>query len=69
VNSQVVSVILARSLEELVDSDNPQNVLKFRLVCDYSDHEDTVSFQRWAKLIFCDRHNESTPGEFIAFPC
>jgi hypothetical protein len=44
VNSHVVSVILAQSLEELVDSDSPQNVLKFRLVCDYSDGEDTVSF-------------------------
>jgi hypothetical protein len=45
VSSEVVSVILAQSLEDLVDSENPQNVLKFRLVCDYSDGEDTVSFQ------------------------
>jgi len=40
----VVSVIIAQSLEDLVDSDSPQNILKFRLVCDYSDGEDTVSF-------------------------
>jgi hypothetical protein len=45
VNSEFVSVILAQSLEDLVDSESPQNVLKFRLVCDYSDGEDTVSFQ------------------------
>jgi hypothetical protein len=44
VDSQVVSVLLAQSLEDLVDSESPQNVLKFRLVCDYSDGEDTVGF-------------------------
>jgi hypothetical protein len=45
VSSEVVSVILAQSLEDLVDSESPQNVLKFRLVCDYNDGEDKVSFQ------------------------
>lgn len=34
---------LAKSLEDLVDSPNPQNVLKFRLVCEYEDSGDTVS--------------------------
>nr|CAD7198727.1 unnamed protein product [Timema douglasi] len=41
--SRIVSVRLAQSLENLVDSDNPQNVLKFRLVCDYDDGEDMIS--------------------------
>jgi hypothetical protein len=43
VNNELVSVILAKSLEDLVDTESPQNVLKFRLVCDYNDGEDTVS--------------------------
>lgn len=34
---------MAQSLENLVDNPVPQNVLKFRLVCDYQDGEDTVS--------------------------
>ncbi|XP_049863722.1 cadherin-89D isoform X2 [Schistocerca gregaria] len=42
-SSQLVSVALARSLEDLVDGDSPQNVLKFRLVCDYQDGDDTIS--------------------------
>lgn len=42
INRTSVSVILAKPLEDLVDSDSPQNVLKFRLVCDYKDDEDTV---------------------------
>lgn len=45
-NSQAVSVVLAKSLENLVDGENPQNVLKFRLVCDFEDGEDTVSHRR-----------------------
>ncbi|KAI5749559.1 hypothetical protein M8J76_008291 [Diaphorina citri] len=43
VNRTTVSVRLAKSLEDLVDSPNPQNVLKFRLVCEYEDSGDTVS--------------------------
>uniref|UniRef100_A0A8D9B9U9 Uncharacterized protein n=1 Tax=Cacopsylla melanoneura TaxID=428564 RepID=A0A8D9B9U9_9HEMI len=42
VNRTTVSVRLAKSLEDLVDSPNPQNVLKFRLVCEYDDSGDTV---------------------------
>lgn len=37
VNMTHVSVILAQSLEDLVDDDAPRNLLKFRLGCDYSD--------------------------------
>ncbi|KAK0161476.1 hypothetical protein PV327_009943 [Microctonus hyperodae] len=37
INATHVSVILAQSLEDLVDSDVPRNLLKFRFVCDYSD--------------------------------
>lgn len=42
-NRTTVSLVLAKSLEDLVDNELPQNVLKFRFVCDYNDGEDTVS--------------------------
>lgn len=42
-NQTTVSLILARSLEELVDTDNPRNVLKFKLNCEQDDGEDVVS--------------------------
>lgn len=75
VSSEVVSVILAQSLEDLVDSESPQNVLKFRLVCDYNDGEDKVSFQAlWPRNILhahflcpSDSHVDvsSYGGEFV----
>ncbi|XP_037975546.2 cadherin-89D isoform X2 [Plutella xylostella] len=43
VNRTHVSVVLAQSLEELVDSDNPQNVVKFRLGCDFDTGDDLIS--------------------------
>ncbi|KAK3923914.1 Cadherin-89D [Frankliniella fusca] len=43
VNGSMVSIVLSRTLEDLVDSDTPHNVLKFRLVCDYDDGDDTIS--------------------------
>ncbi|KAK4881949.1 hypothetical protein RN001_005268 [Aquatica leii] len=42
-NKTMISLILARSLDDLVDTHNPQNVLKFKLNCDYDDGEDTIS--------------------------
>lgn len=54
VDSQMVSVLLAQSLEDLVDSESPQNVLKFRLVCDYSDGEDTVMQHCGVLMMACD---------------
>ncbi|RZF45904.1 hypothetical protein LSTR_LSTR008281, partial [Laodelphax striatellus] len=42
-NRTVVSIRLAQSLEDLVDQQVPQNVLKFRLVCDYLDSEDVIT--------------------------
>ena len=44
VNRSVVSVKLAKPLDTLVDGPNPQSVLKFRMVCDYDDEDETVIF-------------------------
>ncbi|XP_065213230.1 cadherin-89D isoform X2 [Planococcus citri] len=43
VNRSVVSVRLSKPLDTLVDGPNPQSVLKFRMVCDYDDGDDTIS--------------------------
>lgn len=43
INRTTVSLLLAKSLEDLVDNDSPRNVLKFKVSCDYDDGEDTVS--------------------------
>lgn len=42
INSTAVAVVLFKSLDDLVDNETPQNVLKFRMVCDYSNGADTV---------------------------
>lgn len=52
VNRTTVSLLLAKSLEDLVDTENPRNVLKFKISCDYDDGEDTVSFLN-KQLPFC----------------
>lgn len=42
-NKTTVAVLLAKSLEDLVDRNTPRNVLKFKLSCEFHDGEDTVS--------------------------
>lgn len=41
-NRTHVSVVLAQSVDTLVDSDSPQNVVKFRLGCDFDTGDDLV---------------------------
>ncbi|KAK6627853.1 hypothetical protein RUM44_010332 [Polyplax serrata] len=43
INNTTIGVVLLRPLDELVDNDNPQNVLKFRIVCDYGVGMETIS--------------------------
>nr|XP_034828894.1 cadherin-89D [Maniola hyperantus] len=43
VNRTHVSVVLAQSVDSLVDSDSPQNVVKFRLGCDFDTGDDLIS--------------------------
>lgn len=42
VNRTHVSIVLAQSVDDLVDSDTPQNVVKFRLGCDFDTGDDLV---------------------------
>lgn len=42
-NETTIGIFLQRPLDDLVDNDNPQNVLKFRMTCDYNAGVDKVS--------------------------
>lgn len=42
-NRTHVSLILARSLEDLVDAESPRNLLKFRVTCDLGTGDSLVS--------------------------
>ncbi|RVE54564.1 hypothetical protein evm_000685 [Chilo suppressalis] len=42
-NRTHVSVVLAQTVDSLVDSDTPQNVVKFRLGCDFDSGDDLIS--------------------------
>ncbi|CAH0723464.1 unnamed protein product, partial [Brenthis ino] len=43
VNRTHVAVILAQSVDDLVDNDSPQNIVKFRLGCDFDTGDDLIS--------------------------
>lgn len=45
-NSTHVAVTLSQTLEDLVDSEESRNLLKFRFVCDYSADADTLVIHR-----------------------
>lgn len=45
-NETHVSLVLAQSLEDLVDTESPRNLLKFRVVCDYNDGGDSLVNRR-----------------------
>ncbi|XP_046673716.1 cadherin-89D isoform X2 [Homalodisca vitripennis] len=66
VNKTVVSVRLAQSLEDLVDSPNPRNVLKLRLVCDYDDGDDTI-MSYLSVTVYVEDVNDHDP-QFINNP-
>ncbi|KAK5650009.1 hypothetical protein RI129_001038 [Pyrocoelia pectoralis] len=60
VNSTTISLVLARSLDDLVDTENPQNVLKFKLICDYQDGEDTIS-SSLSVTVYVEDLNDNAP--------
>lgn len=62
VNRTHVSVVLAQSVDDLVDNDSPQNVVKFRMGCDFDTGDDLVSslhswlyFIRVGKCLSCKK--------------
>ncbi|XP_076254284.1 cadherin 89D [Rhynchophorus ferrugineus] len=66
VNRTTVSLLLAKSLEELVDTAVPRNVLKFKLSCDYHDGEDTIT-SSLSVTVYVEDINDHAPV-FIGAP-
>ncbi|XP_044262289.1 cadherin-89D isoform X1 [Tribolium madens] len=65
-NRTTVSLLLARSLEDLVDSDNPRNVLKFKVSCDYDDGEDIIT-SSLSVTVYVEDVNDHAPV-FVGAP-
>ncbi|XP_047360551.1 cadherin-89D isoform X2 [Vespa velutina] len=67
VNGTHVSVTLAHSLEDLVDAESPRNLLKFRVICDYTDGRDTLVSSHLSVTVYVEDINDHAP-EFIDAP-
>ncbi|OXU25849.1 hypothetical protein TSAR_005482 [Trichomalopsis sarcophagae] len=67
VNKTHVSVVLAQSLEDLVDADAPRNLLKFRLGCDYSDGSDSLVSSHLSVTVYVEDVNDHAP-QFVDAP-
>ncbi|XP_030768238.1 cadherin-89D isoform X4 [Sitophilus oryzae] len=65
-NKTSVALILAKSLEDLVDTAVPRNVLKFKLSCDYHDGEDTIT-SSLSVTVYVEDINDHAPM-FIGAP-
>ncbi|XP_049870904.1 cadherin-89D [Pectinophora gossypiella] len=66
VNRTHVSIVLAQSLDQLVDSDTPQNVVKFRLGCDFDTGDDLISAYL-SVTVYIEDINDNTP-KFLDTP-
>ncbi|XP_015602110.1 cadherin-89D isoform X2 [Cephus cinctus] len=67
VNKTHAAVILAKSLENLVDGDAPRNLLKFRLVCDYTDGSDSLVSSHLSVTVYVEDVNDHAP-QFVDAP-
>ncbi|CAK9808610.1 Cad89D [Anthophora quadrimaculata] len=66
-NKTHVSLILAQSLEDLVDADTARNLLKFRIVCDYSDGDDSLVTSHLSVTVYVEDINDHAP-QFVDAP-
>ncbi|CAH0583302.1 unnamed protein product [Chrysodeixis includens] len=66
VNRTHVSVVLAQSVDSLVDSDSPQNVVKFRLGCDFDSGDDLISAYL-SVTVYIEDVNDNVP-KFLDTP-
>ncbi|KAK2588583.1 hypothetical protein KPH14_006357 [Odynerus spinipes] len=67
VNGTHVSVTLAHSLEDLVDTESPRNLLKFRVICDYTDGRDTLVSSHLSVTVYVEDINDHAP-QFVDAP-
>jgi hypothetical protein len=49
INTTTIQILLSKSLEDLVDSDVPQNILKFKIQCNtlVTKSNDVSNFSHW----------------------
>ncbi|KZC05970.1 Cadherin-89D, partial [Dufourea novaeangliae] len=66
-NRTHISLVLAQSLEELVDTESPRNLLKFRVVCDYSDGGDSLVTSHLSVTVYVEDINDHAP-QFVDAP-
>ncbi|XP_076395482.1 cadherin 89D isoform X3 [Megachile rotundata] len=66
-NRTHVSLVLAQSLEDLVDAEAPRNLLKFRVVCDYSDGGDSLVTSHLSVTVYVEDINDHAP-QFVDAP-
>ncbi|XP_043600615.1 cadherin-89D isoform X2 [Bombus pyrosoma] len=66
-NRTHVSLVLAQSLEDLVDAEMPRNLLKFRVVCDYSDGGDSLVTSHLSVTVYVEDINDHAP-QFVDAP-
>ncbi|XP_014608938.1 PREDICTED: cadherin-89D [Polistes canadensis] len=67
VNGTHVSVTLAHSLEDLVDAESPRNLLKFRVICDFTDGRDTLVSSHLSVTVYVEDINDHAP-QFVDAP-
>ncbi|XP_018054160.1 PREDICTED: cadherin-89D [Atta colombica] len=65
-NETHVSLILAQSLEDLVDAESPRNLLKFRVSCDFGSGDSLVS-SHLSVTIYVEDINDHAP-QFVDAP-
>ncbi|XP_043259305.1 cadherin-89D [Colletes gigas] len=66
-NRTHVSLVLAQSLEDLVDAESPRNLLKFRVVCDYNDGGDSLVTSHLSVTVYVEDINDHAP-QFVDAP-
>ncbi|CAB0038612.1 unnamed protein product, partial [Trichogramma brassicae] len=67
VNKTHVSIVLAKSLEDVVDADAPRNLLKFRLACDHADGANSLVSSHLSVTVYVEDVNDHAP-QFVDAP-
>ncbi|CAG7723425.1 unnamed protein product [Allacma fusca] len=65
INPNLVEIKLRKTLENIVDNDTPQNILKFRLICIPDEQETTPSFL--SITVYVEDVNDNRP-QFLNLP-
>lgn len=67
VNSTTIQVVLDKSLEDLVDRDTPQNLLKFKIMCTSSSARNEEQSSYMTVTIYIEDINDHSPT-FLNLP-